>query len=257
MNIPQAEIDKLNDISSEEVFDEHAEVEEEVIEDEPVKRVEEKVSVSPEEDTVADKARIPYSRFEKVNERAIRAEERLRILEETRDTQSKTESNVDVPPEWIELYGDSDAAKRAYTLQVKLNNDLQQKASEKALEAIDSRNRQQEKAIEENLETIEIDIENFAKTLGRKLTETEENAILDIQDEFTQKDADGNYLSQLLSPEKAFEIYSLRQEKAVSTKKQAKNRVLSVTGASSEGDISNSSDANYNPQAWGGWRDKI
>ena len=257
MNIPQEELDKLNDVSPSEIFpsDEEEEIVEPVIE--PVKK--EEVSVSPEEDTVADKARIPYSRFETVNEEKIRAQERVKYLEEqlASKTTPDIKAEVDMPEEWIELYGDSDAAKRAYQLQMSVNQRFQEEATQKAIDRIESQKVEREEALQENLKSIDDELNNFSNTLGRKLTETEESAILDIQDEFTQKDKDGNYLVPLLSPEKAFEIHTLRQEKQVSQKRQAKNRVLSATGADSEGDVSTAPGANYNPNNWGSWRDKI
>jgi hypothetical protein len=255
MDYTQEEQDALNQpaFPIEESEEETPEVEPEV-----KVAVEEKVSSSPDEDDVADKARVPYSRFETVNEAKIRAEERIKYLEE--QISSKTpdvQEDAELPNEWVELYGDNDAAKRAYALQMKINDELQEKATQRAIERIDSRNQEANEALKSNLESIDSELETFSDTLGRKLTDTEENAILDIQDEFTQKDAKGNYLSQLLSPEKAFEIHTLRQAGAVSTKKQAKNRVLSATGASSEGDVSNSSGADYNAQQWGSWRDDL
>jgi hypothetical protein len=255
MNIPQSELDKLND-STDGIFDEH--VEEEPEEEEVIEKVEEEVSASTDKDAVADEARVPYSRFETVNERAIRAEERLKLLEEqvqSKTTESKVEGEI--PEEWVELYGDSDAAKRAYQVQLKINEDLQERATQNAIDRIDSRGKEEREALDRNLESIDSSMKEFSDSLGRKLNDTEENAILDIQDEFTQKDENGNYLTPLLSPEKAFEIHTLRQDKAVSSKKQAKNRVLSVTGASSEGDVSNSSGKDYNASDWGAWRDKL
>ena len=256
MNLTQDELDALNNSTTDGLFEENKE-EEEVEEVEPVK-VEEEVSASTEEDAVADKARVPYSRFETVNEEKIRAQERVKYLEEQISTSKTPEvsQETELPNEWVELYGDSDAAKRAYGLQMKINEDLQEKATQRAIERIDSRGQEEKKALESNLESIESSLSDFSESLGRKLSETEENAILDIQDEFTQKDSEGNYIAPLLSPEKAFEVYTLRQDKTVSSKKQAKNRVLSVTGASSESDISSSS-ADYNAQNWGSWRNDI
>jgi hypothetical protein len=255
MNIPQEELDKLNNVSVEDVFPEEIQEEDQQEETEqPEEQVKEEVSVSPDEDTVADEARIPYSRFEKVNERALRAEERLKILEEQMTAKTETKSNeLEMPEEWIELYGNSDAAKRAYELQLKREEKLQ----EQLIERIEAQKKQEEETIKNNISYIDQQLTEFQGKLGRKLSETEENAILDIQDEFTQKDANGNYLTQLLSPEKAYEIYSLRQEKTIMAKKQAKNRVLSVTGAGSESEVDTTSNADFNPSAWGSWRDRI
>ncbi len=259
MNIPQAELDKLNKSTTEGIFDENENNEDEAVIEEQIKpQVEEPVSASTEEDAVADKARVPYSRFESVHERAIRAEERLKLLEEERASSKTSEvsTEIQLPEEWVELYGDSDAAKRAYGLQVKLNERLQEEATNKVLEQIKNKDKEEQEFISKNIEEIDNSLIELSNNLGRKLSETEESAILDIQDEFTPKDNDGKYIAPLLSPEKAFEIYSLRQEKAKVAKTQARNRVVSITSATSEGDISNSS-ADYRPNQWGSWRDKL
>jgi hypothetical protein len=254
MDIPQSEIDKLNESSADGIFGEHDE-EEEVKEAEPVVSKEE-VSSSPEKDDVADKARVPYSRFETVNERAIRAEERLRLLEEQQAQTEEVKVETDIPKEWTELYGDNEEAKRAYGIQLKLNEQMLEQATEKTYERIQGREKEESERVESNLEQIESSLEDFQESLGRKLTEQEESALLDVQDEFTPKGEDGKYVAPLISPDKAFEILTLRQQGAKNSKYQAKNRVVSLTGASSDGDISNPS-ANYNPNTWGSWRDKL
>ena len=66
MNLTQEELDALNSSSAEGLFDENKE-EDEAEEVEEVAKVEEQVSASTDEDAVADKARVPYSRFETVN----------------------------------------------------------------------------------------------------------------------------------------------------------------------------------------------
>ena len=253
MNIPQEELDKLNDVSVNDIFSENEEEQPEVVEEKK-----EEVSVSPEEDTVADKARIPYSRFETVNEAKIRAEEKVKYLEEQLASKRvDTQSDVEIPEEWTELYGDNDVSKRAYQLQLNLNQKFQEEVTQRAFERIENQRTEQEESTKENLKVIDENLAGLSEELGRKLTETEESSILDIQDEFTQKDEQGNYLVPLLPADKAFEILTLRNEKVSFQKKQAKNRVLSATGASTEGDTSTPVGANFNPNSWGSWRDKV
>lgn len=257
MNIPQEELDKLNDVALTDIFPQDDEPmvadseKEEVVE--TVKEVKEEVSASPEEDAVADEARIPYSRFEKVNERAVRAEERLKLLEEQMSTKVEVSKEVDLPEDWVELYGDSDAAKRAYALQLKREERLE----EQLMERFQQRQKEEEDLVEQNVSKIDQDLRAFEDTLGRKLLDSEESSILDIQDEFTQKDEFGNYMTPLLSPEKAYEIFVLRQEKTVSAQKKAKHRVVALTGSSNEADTDSSSNVNFEPNKWGSWRDRI
>ena len=260
MDIPQEELDKLNAAEGEQFFDDDAPEEETTPEAEVVEENEEAVSGSTEEEPVADKARIPYSRFETVNEAKIKAEARAELLEQQLEDFKKSKTvdteDIELPAEWVELYGDSDAAKRAYSLQLGINERLIETAQTKVLESIKSAEKEEKETIARNLEVIEDSLAQFQETLGRSLTEVEENAILDIQDEFTAKDSNGKYVSELLSPEKAFEIYTLRNTAVTAKKVQAKRGVVSLTGASSEGTVSGSS-ADYNPSAWGSWRDKV
>ena len=262
MEIPQSELDKLKEADGEQFFDEDASEEETTPEPEVVEKSEEKVSESTDEDSVADKARIPYSRFETVNEAKIKAEARAELLEQQLEEARKgsktveSSTDIDLPEEWVELYGDSDAAKRAYALQIGLNERLIETAETKVFERIQNQAKEEQEMVNKNLEIIEDSLAQFQEKLGRDLTEVEESAILDIQDEFTPKDENGSYVAPLLSPEKAFEVYELRTATAKAHKVQAKRGVVSLTGASSEGDVSASS-ANYNPSAWGSWRDKV
>lgn len=256
MSIPQEELDKLDDTP---VFnDEPAEVEEETEEvEEPVK-VEEKVSVSTEDDTVADKARVPYSRFETVNERAIRAEERLKVLEEQLQSSGKTESTeeISIPDEWIELYGDSDAAKRAYQLQVQSLERMREESTKKILEDIEKRESERQTEIKNNIEAIDNSLKEFQEEKGVKFSEADEASILDIQDEWTPKDEKGNYLTPLISVEKAYEILTLRQASAKADKVIARRKVVSITGSGNEGE-GQTSISDFDSKAWGSWRSKL
>lgn len=259
MNIPKEELDKLNDTEIGDSFAEHTEDDEPMIPDKPVAKVEEKVSVSPDEDAVAEeKARVPYSRFETVNERAIRAEERLSILEEQLNSSKNTEENQDeIPAEFIELYGDSDIAKRAWEVQKGLNQKLLDEATEKAYERIERKQTEKQEQINKGIEIIEDNLEKFKSTLNRDLSEKEEADLLDIQDEFTPKDEDGNYIAPLLSLEKAYEVYTLRKTNVKVASSEARKKVVSLTGAETEGESSNSSFENYRPGVSGLWRNKL
>lgn len=258
--IPQEELDKLNNSTTEGLFDEHADTEEETEEEvEEEQKVEEKVSVSADEDTVTpeETGRIPYSRFEKVNEAKIRAEERLAVLEEqlAKKNSNDTDSDEITPDEdWIELWGDNEDSRRAYLVDQRRKERERIETTNKILEEIDTRQTTKQKETQENLEYIEENIAKLEETLGRKLTEAEESAILDIQDEWTPKDDKGNYVAPLLSAEKAFEVYNLRQTTATAKKSLARKRVVSITGSSTDGEAETSSSADFDSKAWGSWR---
>lgn len=261
MNIPQEELDKLNESDTSGLFEEHVEVEDETPEEEVIEpKVEEKVSESPDEDSVGDKPRVPYSRFETVQERAIRAEERLAILEEqekARNENTESYDSISVPDEWKELYGDSDEARKAYSIQLRLNEKNAEETTKKVLESIKQEQIEQEQVAKQNLDYIESNIARLEESLGKKLTEAEESSILDIQDEFTPKDSDGNYVAPLLDAEKAYEIYTLRGSTAKAEKIQIRRKVVSITSSNSEGESSNKAFENYRPGEGGLWRDKL
>jgi hypothetical protein len=72
--------------------------------------------------------------------------------------------------------------------------------------------RQQEALrLKENVSEIDERLEDLVEYLGRELTEDETSAILDIVDEYTPKDKDGNYLVELLPFEYAWEIYEAKK----------------------------------------------
>ena len=256
--IPQEELDKLNNSTADGLFDEHAEVEEETDEEvEEEQEVEDTVTVSTEDDTATETGRIPYSRFEKVNEAKIRAEERLAVLEEqlAKKNSNDTDSDEITPDEdWIELWGDNEDSRRAYLVDQRRKERERIETTNKILEEIDTRQTTKQKETQENLEYIEENIAKLEETLGRKLTEVEESAVLDIQDEWTPKDDKGNYIAPLLSAEKAFEVYNLRQTTATAKKSLARKRVVSITGSSTDGESNGSSSADFDSKAWGSWR---
>ena len=66
--------------------------------------------------------------------------------------------------------------------------------------------------LEENVAEIDENMENLVAYIGRDLTEYEECRILEIVDEYTPKDKDGNYSEDLFSFEKAWRIYLENKE---------------------------------------------
>lgn len=265
MNIPQDELAKLNE---QPIFD--TTPEEELEEGEP--KVVEKVSEPSPKDSVADKAadeaadkaRIPYSRFETVNEAKIRAEERVKFLEEqlqaNRDAQANDQGNPDslaVPQEWTDLYGDNDTAREAYKTQLKLLDKLRDEATTKAIEEVERRQAAKQSEQAKNLELINQGLREAEAKLGRKLTDQEEAAILDIQDEFTPKDEQGYYLAPLIPAVKALEVLTLREGQTKADKALARRKVVSITGSPTEGEGSAHAFENYRPGVGGLWRDKL
>lgn len=71
-------------------------------------------------------------------------------------------------------------------------------------------NRMEELRVEANVQIIEDKFADLEEYLDREITEKEQDAILDIIDEFTPKDKDGNYLVDLLPFEYAWQIHQAK-----------------------------------------------
>lgn len=71
--------------------------------------------------------------------------------------------------------------------------------------------RQEALRINDNVSEIDDRLEDLTEYLGRELTEDETSAILDIVDEYTPKDSDGNYLVGLIPFDYAWEVYQAKK----------------------------------------------
>lgn len=69
----------------------------------------------------------------------------------------------------------------------------------------------EDRRVEKNIEIIDENLKYLAEYVGRELTDYEENFILDIIDEYTPKDANGNYLIDILPLDYAWEIYQAKR----------------------------------------------
>ncbi len=223
----------------------------EVPEEKPV------VEEEPEEVAEATESKVPYSRFKKFHDRALEAEEEAahwRRIAEQGESPAKVESEV--PAFWTELYGDSPAAQRAWEIQSEQNEALMAKAQEKAIEAVRNERYQEEERVEKNVEYLDEGIESLSDTLGRPLTQKEESALLDIIDEFTPKDEDGNYAGSIIPFEKAWEIYELKNGSTSNQVKSSRDAIASLSGSQSQGVPSQKAedDKGFDPRDWNAWK---
>ena len=67
--------------------------------------------------------------------------------------------------------------------------------------------------VEKNIAYIDSCLEELSLLIGRNLTEEEQSGVLDIVDEYTPKDNDGNYLYSLLPFDYAWQIYTEKLSK--------------------------------------------
>lgn len=232
--------------------------------DEPTAKIEESTDSTSSEDKAEDVSSedeklVPYSRlkttFEKLEQRdsmIASLEERLASLEESR-VESKSEE-IDVPKEWVELYGDSDVSKRAYQIQVQREMQIEERATERALKMFEDREVNQVKALEQNEEIIDNSLADLQETIGKKITPKMEEEILSIVDEFSPTGKDGKYIS-LFPFDKAYEIYTLRNSQATRSTNNARNQVADLTGNSSQGEA-DSSGSDFK-RGWDNWRQAL
>lgn len=212
-----------------------------------------------EDDTEAEEKRVPYSRFKsKVDELKERdsvisdLEARLSDLETAR-VESDSEE-IDVPKEWVELYGDSDVSKRAFKIQMQREEALQENAVRRALAQFKEEAIEEENQLAENEDIIDDNLSELSERLGKKITPAMEEDILAIVDEFSPVGRDGKYVT-LFPFDKAYEIYSLRKAQTTVKTVKARNQVADLTGNSSEGEV-DSSETSFK-RGWDSWREAL
>jgi hypothetical protein len=214
------------------------------------------------EETETEDKPVPYTRFKKFHSAAKQAEaEAAALRAELEELKSVRSQKVEEPiiedapftlDEWTELYGDSEVSKKAYNKQVKMWTGFLEKSESKALEALEQRNYQEALRVEKNTEKIDSELESLSDYAGHELSEAEQSAILDIVDDYSPKDGNGNYISTIPF-EKAYDIYELQQQAGKAPKVESRNRVASAINTKSQGSTSEDIEANknFNPSDWG------
>lgn len=233
-------------------------------------KVEDKEPVTPALDADDTETKVPYSRFStalsraKEAERAVEeAEERAREAEERYERVQRerpvTTQEGELPPYWVKLYGDSDNSKEAFKYELQRQAQVKEEAVREAREAVREERTTEARVVRENVGEIDERLEDLSVTLGRDITEDEEEAILDIVDDYTPKDEDGNYEGALLPFDKAYEIYELRQAKSASGQKASRSKATALTGTQTQGDTSTreEEDKNWDPRNPWGWMRNI
>lgn len=206
--------------------------------------------------------KVPYSRFQSVvrerNETAAiveTLEQRIADLETAREESASTvPEDIDLPPEWVRLYGDSDIAKEAFKVQVRREQQISENAVREALRQLKAEESYERQALIENEGIVEDNLSSLQESIGRRLTKKQEEDILSIVDEFSPTGEDGKYVS-LFPFDKAYEIYELRRTKSGQPTRIARQSVADLTGNSSEGE-GDSTDPTFK-RGWDNWREAI
>jgi hypothetical protein len=235
----------------------------------PDTSVEETVEIKSEEDTSepsVEETKVPYSRFKNIHTRALEAEAeaekwRLRAeeIENQRTSRAYEEPSSDMPSEWKELYGDSEASEKAWKLQQKREQAIEQRAYEAGQRGAMELESLQRERIDTNINVIDENFESLSAYVGRDLSEKEQSAILDIVDNYTPKDAHGNYQGAIMDFDKAWEIYELKQNSGKSQTRQSRDNVASLSGTNTQGDtsINTERDKSFNPLDWNAYKNRI
>lgn len=229
-------------------------------------QVEEPVApVEPSVEEPTEEQKVPYSRFKKFHDLAQEAQReaeewraRAEELERKESPRSASESG-DVPSWWSELYGDTEASQKAWKIQERANQQLIEEARQQALEAVQGERQQETERVRTNEEIIDQNLERLSDYAGHELSEREQSAILDIVDEYTPKDDDGNYLGPTIPFEKAWDIYELKQTASKAPRVAARNKVAELTGSPTQGEpsVDQAKNESFNPLDWNAWKKRI
>lgn len=210
-----------------------------------------------------DEGKVPYTRFKKFHDLALEAQDEAaywrRKAEEREGSRYHAPTPSDITPvyegdDWFKfktLWGDSEQSREAYKIELQRTAAIEERATQRAMEAIERRSSQEQEIYRENIGLLDQNLEEASDILGRSLTSDEEIALLEVQDDYSPKDGNGN-ITALIPIEKAVEIWQLQQ--ARSPRREARNQIAALSGGSSAGEegASESSSKDYNPR--GGWR---
>lgn len=222
-----------------------------------------------EEEVSDEEQKVPYSRFKTIadqkreaEERAIEASERYeRLLAQRETVQQDVERPVDsvILESFIKLYGDNENTRKAAEIETQRIAYIEQRAEQKARETYEEVRTNEVKSLARNESVIDNNLQDLQDYVGRKLTEEEQVGILEVVDEYTPKDADGNYSGDLLPFDKAMEIYELKNQSKGQASKRARSTVTRLTSGSSDGEPSGAEKVNkdYNPMDWNAYRRRI
>ena len=152
----------------------------------------------------------------------------------------------------IKLYGDNENTREAYKVELERLAYLEKRAEQRAIESVKEYRENEAKALEKNEEIIDNNLEDLESYVGKKLTEKEQSGILEIVDEYTPKDEDGNYSGDLLPFDKAYEIYQLKNQTRTQASKKARSNATNLTSRNTEGEPNSveKNNKSFDPLNW-------
>lgn len=225
-------------------------------------------TVDPANPEPVEEGKVPYSRFKKFHDLATQHEAQAN---EWKAKFEAAQANPNVPQYapvatiatpmptyWVQLYGDSDASQQAWDVQSQQNAQLIEQVRKTTLDTVQAAQSQVALQEQQNLAQIDAGIELLGDYVGRPLTAKEQDTILDIVDEFTPKDNNGNYLGATMPFEKAWDIYELKNQASNAPAQAARNNVAGLSGAQSQGATAiTEQNKDFNPMDWDGYKSRI
>jgi hypothetical protein len=212
----------------------------------PTTEQEPKTPIEGDEDKKADRKFRKEFFQEKQKREAL--EQRLAELEKPKP---QVKEDLSLPKWWTDLYGDTEASKKGFGVWHEQEEARQQEVIEKALKTIEARDSQESLAVKKEEENIDNEFDSFEENQGLTLTAKERIDVLNIIDEFTPKDDDGNYLGATIPVEKAYEILEMKRSIPSATTQQRK-QLAGITGGGKSGQ--GQTTQQFRPGDWGGWR---
>ena len=228
---------------------------------------EKKDEASSEADNSVVEQKVPYSRLKTVVERARLADQRAEEAErrladlESRREESRGRSNEPyeeaIAARIKKLYGDNDTSKEIIEIELARQKEIEEIAERKAYEALDRRESSSRSEIESNERVLEEKLEDFSLSLGRDLTQKEEDELLAIADQYSPTGEDGKYLSgEPLPLDRAWEIYEMKRDSQGQKSKRSRSEATELTGTSTDGD-GDTKPADSESWRPGRWRDRF
>jgi hypothetical protein len=235
---------------------------------------EEKEPSTSGDEPVVEEQRVPYSRMKAVIDRAREAEQRAEEAEErlSRQRSEPRERSYEpantgevkaysgaLPSYWVGMYGDDERSRLGYSYELERQNTIREEVRREAIEAVREERTTESRVIAQNERTIDQRLEDLSSSLGRDLTEQEESALLDIVDEYTPKDQEGNYAGDLIPMDKAYEILSMKQSQGSQRSTRGRREATAATSSRTQSEAigSDKNNSDWNPRDWNSYKKRI
>ncbi len=207
---------------------------------------------TPQGDKVADDEKKADRKFRK---EFFQEKQRREVLEQRlADLEKPVKESVkssEPPRWWKDLYGENEASKKGFEVWSEQEEARQQEVIDKALKTIQARETQESVAVKKEEENIDVEFDSFEEDSGLNLTAKDKVELLNIVDEFTPKDDDGNYLGATIPLDKAYEILEMKRS-IPSAQTQQRKQLAGITGGGRSGQQKSTNQ--FRPGDWGGWR---